>query len=129
MFKTSLSSEIKDAIKYYLHQYLEHLGAAGQNCLLNLPDFDDDMYTPTIEYSLTTKAIEADLSADVFVHGTSVSAINDQLRNAWLKVASLSSPPSDKLSVCLAEIKTQWLHETTGHYHVRFAPPTVRHRV
>jgi hypothetical protein len=125
MFKPSVSGDIKDALNYYLHQYLHHLGAAGQNCLLNLPDFDDDAYTPVIEYSLTTKAIEADLCADVFVHGTSVSAINDQLRSAWLKVASLTELPTDKLSACLAQIKTQWLHESTDHYHVRFAPPTV----
>jgi hypothetical protein len=108
-----------------LHQYLKHLGAAGQNCLLNLPVFDDDAYTPTIDYSLTTKAIEADLSADVLIHGTSVTEINEQLRSAWLRVASFTQASSNERSTCLAEVKTEWMPRATDHYHVHFAPPTV----
>jgi hypothetical protein len=126
MFKPSLLADIKEALNFYLRKYLDHLNDGGQNCLLNLPDFDDDAYSPVIDYSLTTKAIEEDLSVDVTVFGTSVSTINDQLRNAWLKVASLAHPPSDKLSMCLAEIKTRWLPDTENHYHIRFAPPTVK---
>jgi hypothetical protein len=126
MFKPNLSADIKEALNFYLRKYLDHLNDAGQNCLLNLPDFDDDAYSPVIDYSLTTKAIEEDLSVDVTVFGTSVSTINDQLRNTWLQVASLVHAPSDKLSTCLAEIKTQWLHGTDNHYHIRFAPPTVK---
>jgi hypothetical protein len=143
LFRSSLGSDIKVALEFYLHQYLAHLNAAGQNCLLvrhpsvgvlscaytadqNIPDFDDDAYSPVIDYSLTTRAIEEDLSTDITVHGTSVSAINTHLRSAWLKVASLGELPGDKLSVCLAEIKTQWLQGTESHYHIRFGPPTIK---
>jgi hypothetical protein len=63
----------------------------------------------------------------VTVRGTSVSAINAHLRDAWLKVASLTHAPADKLTMCLYELKTQWLGAgTDGHYDIRFAPPTIK---
>jgi hypothetical protein len=92
----------------------------------NLPDFDDDAYSPVIDYSLATRAIDEDLSADVTVCGMGVPAINDYLRDTWLSVAALTNLPSDKLSICMAEIKTQWLHGMNSHYHIRFGPPTVK---
>jgi hypothetical protein len=66
------------------------------------------------------------LSADVTVRGMSVSAINAHLRDTWLNVAALSELPSDKLSMCMAEIKTQWLPDMESHYHIRFGPPTIK---
>jgi hypothetical protein len=57
MFRSKLSHEVKEALKFYLGQYMHFLINGGQNCLLNLPDFDDDSYSPVLEYSLTTKAI------------------------------------------------------------------------
>jgi hypothetical protein len=57
MFRPTLSHEVKEALGFYLRQYMDFLNAAGQNCILNLPDFDDDQYSLMIDYSLTTKAI------------------------------------------------------------------------
>jgi hypothetical protein len=57
MFRHQLLPEVKEALAFYLRQYLDFLNAAGHNCILNLPDFDDDEYALMIDYSLTTKAI------------------------------------------------------------------------
>jgi hypothetical protein len=62
---------------------------------------------------------------DVFVQGTSVASINTHLRNTWLDIAAFDELPTDKISVCLAELKTEWLQYTESHYHVRFGPPTI----
>jgi hypothetical protein len=125
MSRPPLASDTKEALTFYLHQYLKHLAAAGHNCLLNLPAFDDVTNTAPINHSLTTKAIETDLSADVLIHGTSVMEINEQLRSAWLRVASFTHATSNERSACLAEVKTLWMPRATDHYHIHFAHPTV----
>jgi hypothetical protein len=146
MFRPNLADEVKQALKFYLGQYIQFLTDGGQNCLLNLPDFDDDAYSPVIDYSLTTKAIvspvvlaitsydglttfrsqEDELCNDVLVHGNSVEDINEHLRRVWLQVAVLENPPADKFSLLLTEFQSNWLSDSESHFHVHFGPPTVR---
>lgn len=129
----SLSHDIKDALSFYLHQYLNFLHGAGHHTLFDLPDFDNDKYSPHIDYSLASTAFDdEELCADISIFGTSVTTINEHLQSRWLHYTSLAGglngpPPADRLSTCLAEIKSTWLsYAPETHFHIKFAPPKVR---
>jgi hypothetical protein len=60
------------------------------------------------------------------VCGTPIQDINEHLRRAWLKVASMSTLPADKVSMLLVEFQSRWISDMDSHFHVLFSPPTVR---
>ncbi|KAJ7731993.1 hypothetical protein B0H16DRAFT_1582407 [Mycena metata] len=132
LFKADLPIGTADALEWYLKKYLTFLQNAGHHVRLDLPDFDDDQYKPTINYSLATRALEhQELFANVAVHGVSESSINGFLRETWLDVVSKSQgfcgqPPIDKLSSCLVEIQSTWVGGLDRHFHIKFGPPSVK---
>ncbi|KAL0952771.1 hypothetical protein HGRIS_006999 [Hohenbuehelia grisea] len=132
LFKSSLPIGTTDSLEWYLRKYLSFLQNAGHHVLFDLPDFDDDQYKPNINYSLATRALEhEELCANVSVHGVDESKINEFLRVTWLNVISKAqgfcgTPPTDRLSGCLTEIKSSWLDESDSHFHIKFNPPRIR---
>jgi hypothetical protein len=118
---------------FYVHKYLHLLRDAGHHVFFDLPDFDDDAYSPLIDYSLSTTAAQLDAyCVDIDLHGgVHLSSVNDFLKKSWLKAVAaslgLTGPtPADRLSTCLTEIKSIWLPDVQTHFHLKFNPPTVR---
>ncbi|KAJ7263473.1 hypothetical protein C8J57DRAFT_1629561 [Mycena rebaudengoi] len=127
MSKPSLSVKVKDALAYYLPEYLRFLRSAGNHVLFNLPDFDDDKFSPKIDYSLVSKALEVEEFCCDVVHDTNLGDINKYLYDKWMMAAALGRP-RDILSVSLAEISSTWLMHTTvdTHFHIRFGVPQIK---
>ncbi|KAF7328255.1 hypothetical protein MVEN_02565400 [Mycena venus] len=92
MYKPSLSVKVKDALSFYLHEYLHFLRNAGNHVLFNLPDFDDDKFSPKIDYSLVSKALEMEEFCCDTVHDTNLSEINKYMYEKWLMAAALGRP-------------------------------------
>jgi hypothetical protein len=108
--------------------YLEFLEHAGHHTLFDIPDFDDDKYSPVIDYSLGCTPQDVDrLCSNEVVHGIDLSQINNFLHKKWLSIARLGHP-KDQLSVCMAEISSTWLMNATidSKFHIQFGPPTVK---
>lgn len=103
--------------------YSENLPKFIQN-----QDFDDDKYSPTIDYSVSTtlEDVEQFCSNEV-VHGIDLGDINNFLHKKWLSLARLGHP-ADALSICLAEISSAWLLNASidTKFHIQFGPPKVR---
>ncbi|KAJ7210092.1 hypothetical protein GGX14DRAFT_451427 [Mycena pura] len=120
----SLPIKVKDALAFYLFEYLHFLRSAGNHVLFDLPDFDDNKFSPNIDYSLVSTALEVDEFCCDTVHDTSLSDINKYLYDKWLIAATLGRP-RDVLSICLAEISSTWLMNTSidTHFHIRFGAP------
>lgn len=121
----------QDILAFYVGKYLELLRHAGHHVLFDLPDFDNDQYSPLIDYSLaaTIKEIE-EYCTEVDLHGIHVSTINDHLRKSWLNAVALArgisgAIPADPLTTCLTEIQSIRLPDVQSHFHIRFSPPTV----
>ncbi|KAJ7738254.1 hypothetical protein DFH07DRAFT_1064579 [Mycena maculata] len=126
MCKQSVSTKVKDALAFYLLEYLRFLRSAGNHVLFNLPDFDDDKFSPKIDYSLVSKALEVEEFCCDAVHDTSLSDINKILYDKWLMAAALGRP-RDLLSICLAEISSTWLNTSIDtHFHIRFGAPQIK---
>lgn len=112
-----------------MQSYLDFLEHAGHHVLFDLPDFDDDKYSPTIDYSVSTTLKEVEqLCGDELVHGRDLCEINDFLYKQWLSVARSIDSPKDMVSLCLAEMSSRWLHNavTEHQFHIRFGAPKVR---
>ncbi|KAJ7027386.1 hypothetical protein C8F04DRAFT_965258 [Mycena alexandri] len=132
LFGSNLPLGTTDSLEWYLKKYLTFLQNAGHHVRFDLPDFDDDQYKPSINYSLATRALEhEELFTNVTVHGISESNINGFLRETWLDVVSKAQgfcgqPPTDRLSSCLMEIESTWVGGLENHFHIRFSPPRVK---
>lgn len=115
----------RDAFVYYLTEYLVFLHNAGNHVLFSLPDFDDDRYRLTIDYSLMGGTV---LEVD-HIHGVSVDKINTYLSSVWLKAAMLAGGDvADWKSLCLAEYRTTWRPMADGddHFVLRLGAPRVK---
>ncbi|TFY68932.1 hypothetical protein EVJ58_g722 [Rhodofomes roseus] len=115
----------RDAFVHYLNEYLVFLHQAGNHVLFSLPDFDDDRYRLTIDYSLMGGTV---LEVDD-IHGVSVDKINAYLSSVWLKAAMLmGSELDDWKSLCLAEYRStsRPLPDWDGHFHLRLGAPRVK---
>ncbi|CCM02877.1 uncharacterized protein FIBRA_04991 [Fibroporia radiculosa] len=118
----------RDAFVHFMSQYLNFLHQAGNHVLFSLPDFDDDRYRLTIDYSLMGSP-----TLDVQeIHGINVEKINTYLSSVWLKCAMALDSPEDVTvdwkSTILAEYRSTWsLHADSGfHFHVRLGAPRVQ---
>ena len=115
----------RDAFVYYLTEYLVFLHNAGNHVLFSLPDFDDDRYRLTIDYSLVGGTV---LEVD-HIHGVSVDKINTYLSSVWLKAAMLTGGDvTDWKSLCLAEYRTTWrpMGDADDHFILRLGAPRVK---
>jgi len=111
-----------------MRSYLEFLERAGHHTLFDLSDFDDDAYSPVIDYSLSCTPQDVDrLCTAEVVHGVDLSQINNFLHKKWLGIATLGQT-NDKLSACLAEISSLWLLSSTieSRFHIKFGAPKVQ---
>ncbi|KAJ7611201.1 hypothetical protein FB45DRAFT_1037536 [Roridomyces roridus] len=127
-YKPSLPAKVKDALTLYMPEYLQFLRSAGNHVLFNLPDFDDDMFSPNINYSLISRALEVEEFCCDVVHGTSLGEINRYLYGKWLAGAAMGRP-KDVLSVCLAEINSTWLPSSSidsTQFHISFGAPQIK---
>lgn len=130
---TRLNSVSHDVLTFYVRKYLQLLRKAGHHVLFDLPDFDDDQYSPHIDYSRAITSEEIDYyCADIDIHGVHVNTVNERLRKLWLNAVvsarGLSGPaiPADRLSNCLLEIQSIWLPDAQSYFHIDFSPPTIR---
>ena len=118
----------RDAFVYYLQEYLVFLHNAGNHVLFSLPDFDDDRYRLTIDYSLMGGTV---LEVDD-IHGVSVDKINTYLSSVWLKAAMLAgdaaAAAADWKSLCLAEYRSTWrpMADADDHFILRLGAPRVK---
>ncbi|KZT65463.1 hypothetical protein DAEQUDRAFT_524238 [Daedalea quercina L-15889] len=115
----------RDAFVHYLNEYLVFLHQAGNHVLFSLPDFDDDRYRLTIDYSLMGGTV---LEVDD-IYGVSVDKINTYLSSVWLKAAMLMGTDLDDWKpLCLAEYRSTWrpLPGWDGHFHLRLGAPRVK---
>ena len=79
---SDLSDGDKEALAAYLRHYMHFLRDAGHHVLFDLPDFDNDKYSPQIDYSSTANAEDISrFSLDSDIFGVRVSTINDYLRD------------------------------------------------
>ncbi|KAK7694300.1 hypothetical protein QCA50_001482 [Cerrena zonata] len=126
----SLSPDVKEALHFYLHKYLEFLVHAGNHVLFDLPDFDDDKYQAKIDYA-TYQDNSIDLKAlchGITVHDIDIKEVNDSLYFRWQNAARKAERPTDFLSLCLAELSSAWLMNSVidRHFFIRFGVPEVR---
>ncbi|KAI0916987.1 hypothetical protein AcW1_007702 [Taiwanofungus camphoratus] len=118
----------RDALVFYLKQYLELLQNAGNHVLFSLPDFDDDRYRLTIDYSLMGSSL---LDVDE-IHGVPTEKINTYLSSVWLKAAMLVGEPTgqevDWRQTCLAEYRSTStvLVDSDVHFHVKMGAPRIK---
>ncbi|CCM01094.1 uncharacterized protein FIBRA_03142 [Fibroporia radiculosa] len=120
----------RDAFVYYMTQYLSFLHQAGNHVLFSLPDFDDDRYRLTVDFS-----IEGSPAFDIQeIHGINVQKINTYLSSVWLKAAMLLGgtdaieSETDWKSTILAQYRSSWaLHgDTDSHFHIRLGAPRIQ---
>ncbi|OSX64959.1 hypothetical protein POSPLADRAFT_1044390 [Postia placenta MAD-698-R-SB12] len=118
----------RDAFVHYLEHYLSFLHHAGNHVLFSLPDFDDDRYRLTIDYSLMGGAVPEVAE----VHGISVEKINTYLSSVWLKAAMLLGGPdgitADWKQTVFAEYRSTWSQhvDLEVHYAVRLGAPRIK---
>ncbi|KZT05942.1 uncharacterized protein LAESUDRAFT_206407 [Laetiporus sulphureus 93-53] len=118
----------KDALVFYLSQYLRFLQDAGYHTLFSLPEFHNSGSRLTIDYSAfgdTTVEVEE-------IYGISVEKINSQLTSAWLKAAiqaddSSGQPVIESLTY-LVEYRCHTSIEGFPHaqFHIKFGPPRIK---
>lgn len=126
----SLAPDTKDALDFYLHKYLEFLVHAGNHVLFDLPDFDDDKYQAKIDYA-TYQDTSIDLMTlcdGITVHDIDIKDINDSLYFRWQNAARKAERPNDFLTLCLAELSSAWLMNSSidRHFFIRFGVPKIR---
>jgi hypothetical protein len=115
-------------MSFYMRSYLDFLEHAGHHVLFDLPDFDDDKYSPTIDYSVSSTLEDVErLCSNELVHGIDPGDLNNFLHKTWLSLARLGHP-KDQLSISLAEISSAWLLNASidTKFHIQFGPPKVR---
>ena len=127
----SVNSELevgRQALAFYLGEYLSLLQSAGSHVLFSLPDFDDDRRRLIIDFSTYARNL---LDVDD-IYDISVEKINTFLSSSWLKAAMLAGgkdgPCADHNALSLAEYKSTWsLDENSGTYfHVKLGAPRIK---
>ncbi|KAL4248925.1 hypothetical protein ABKN59_007566 [Abortiporus biennis] len=96
----------RQALAFYLSQYLKFLNNAGHHVLFSLPDFDDDDFSITMDFSAISKSI---VTVD--------------------EISACSREPSieDRIKASLAEYRSVWVNQDSDiHFHVRMSAPRVR---
>lgn len=127
-FRPTQPHEDTEALSFYMRQYLQFLENGGSHTLFDIPDFDDDKYSPTIDYSLSSTLADVEQHCtDQIVCGVDLEQVNSFLHKKWLSVARLGHP-ADKLSICLAEISSKWVMGASidAKFHIQFGAPKVR---
>lgn len=117
----------RQALAFYLSQYLLLLQAAGHHVLFSLPDFDDDRLHVSIDFSTQGQSL---LELEE-VYGVSVEKINAFLSSSCLKSAMLAGgrrgPVSDRPALSLAEYRSTWvLNDSPTHFHVKLGAPRIK---
>ncbi|PCH38353.1 hypothetical protein WOLCODRAFT_115316 [Wolfiporia cocos MD-104 SS10] len=118
----------REALTFYLSQYLSFLQQAGNHVLFSLPDFDDDRYRLTTDYSL----MGAHVLAIDEVYGIAVDKINAYLSSVWLKASmlagGLTGQASDWKTTCIAEFRSTWTLDASAetHFHLKLGAPRIK---
>lgn len=119
----------RDAMRFYLAQYLHFLENTRHNVYYSLPTFGlGEHNSLLIDFSSLVKS----LPEVPEVHGVPTAYISKTLTRTWLKTAMLASgnqdlQPSEYGAVSLAEYRSIWsIHDGGLRFHVRFNPPEIR---
>ncbi|GBE84865.1 predicted protein [Sparassis crispa] len=118
----------RDALSFYLEKYVQFLQDAGNHVFFSLPDFDDDRYRLTIDYSL----INSTATSLDSIHGISLRDLNDGLVSAWLKAAMIASVDEEDVvdwkSSSLAEFRSTVVfpEDAKTHFHISFGAPKIK---
>ncbi|PSR75858.1 hypothetical protein PHLCEN_2v8772 [Hermanssonia centrifuga] len=113
----------RQALSFYLSQYLQLLDGAGRHIFFSLPNFDDDRLRLSIDFSVASHTL---LDIDK-IQGISSEKINASLSVSWLKAAMLAGSanvtPAEHLAISLAEYRSTWLsHGSDVHFQVKLGP-------
>jgi hypothetical protein len=79
----SLAPAAKDALVFYLKEYLRFLKHAGHHIMYSLPDFDDDYKRLRIDYSELRAGDIKGYATDAEVWGISIEWINQFVNARW----------------------------------------------
>ncbi|EKM50129.1 uncharacterized protein PHACADRAFT_153519 [Phanerochaete carnosa HHB-10118-sp] len=118
----------RQALAFYLSEYLLVLQSAGNHVLFSLPDFDDDRRRLFIDFSTYARSL---LDVDE-IYDISVEKINTFLSSSWLKAAMLAGgkngPSADHAALSLAEYQSNWsLDESSNtHFHIKLGSPRIK---
>ncbi|KAJ3540782.1 hypothetical protein NM688_g6177 [Phlebia brevispora] len=126
----SLDSDVERALKFYLAKYLMFLQQGGLNILYDVPHNDDVQIDYTLQAEMLGKMEVAGKTkwfTGLKVHSVDVQKINEYLLWVW-QGAVRRGRPSDLLSVCIAEMSSNWVTKRaiSEHFFVRFGPPEVK---
>lgn len=130
-----LSIDLKDALGFYLTQYLTFLQTSGNHVLFDLSDFDDDKRRPTIDYALIhndeTEPLIKSRSEEIKLLGNLECIILSKFYDMhWVTQSSLRNEQSwATLDICLATICSDWLvssgSQLKHNFFINFNKPII----
>ena len=123
-----LGDDGKTAILFYMSTYLELLQRANLHTFYDIPDFEGTNQAK-MDHASHCRPVDAEiLNSGLVLHGADPHDVNAYLQRRWLSAASAIEPPSNPLSICLAELDSSWLPHPppdAPRIRARFASPTV----
>ena len=129
----TVAVEAKEALGWYMRQYLSFLQTSGNHVMFDLPDFDDNRYRPRIDYPLIRTA-DIDYLRKLVLHDIKIfdkvdSALISQFYNMhWQNACGKRNGPAwGSLELCLATISSDWIigPSIEEHFFINFKSPTV----
>lgn len=112
----TLSLDVKDALDFYMKQYLLFLQQSGNHVFFDLPDFDDNKFRPHIDYSLIH-----DKDIDYYIQLTKEeirllgsiqpTLVSEFYKMQWMIHSSLRNDEKTwgSVDISLASICTDWI--------------------
>ena len=129
----SLSADVKDALRYYMDEYLKLLENAGNHVFFDLPDFDDNKHRPVSNYALlhnpSLDVLIKKHSEDVKLLGELECSLLSKFYDMhWVAHSSQRNEQSwGKHDICLAAICSDWIigSETQKNFFITFNKPII----
>ncbi|EKM51546.1 uncharacterized protein PHACADRAFT_102478 [Phanerochaete carnosa HHB-10118-sp] len=131
---SSLGPEVKDALKFYMDQYLNFLKMSGSHILFDLSDFDSDLDRSKSNYSLIRTR-----EVDVLLHNIyedlrllnkfGCDVLAQFYKAQWMAASALRNAANwGNLKMCLGTICSDWIvgSEVESHFFINFDTPTVQ---
>lgn len=130
----SLSADLKEALRFYMKQYLCLVESAGNHVFFDLPDFDDNKHRPVSNYALIhdqgLDALRKEHSEDIKLLGELECSLLSRFYDMyWLTHSSQRSSVEawGTLEICLATICSDWIigSEMQKNFFINFNKPII----
>lgn len=130
----SLSAGLKDALRFYMQQYLLLLESAGNHVFFDLPDFDDNKHRPVSNYALihneSIDMLRKEHSEDIkLLDELECSLLSKFYDIHWVAHSSQRNNEAawGSLDICLATICSDWIigSETQKNFFINFNKPII----